>query len=938
MESFFIELFLRGFALCLLTALALLLLHRTAAAHRHLVCVLALLVLPMLPLVQRLMPSLRLLPPQQAATPERATVPPLEAGRLAGLHRKSESPASQELPQEPIRGTKPSPLLPAESGAAAHGWASLHPAPHREPTRKATPVLFALWALGAATLLIRLLVALFRLRRLEAESRKAMLGSVPIRISEQVETPLTWGIRRTIILLPAALLSGDRAVCESALRHEQAHIARWDWMWNLLAELVCTFCWFQPGAWWLRSRMRLESERACDDRVLLSGVAGPDYAAHLVQIVRSLGSNEVAPAMAQSRGMEERMRHILDGAKPRHAQPKWLAASALFALALLSLAALRVSARQAIPAEAKLPTDTRATTMNPNGAPSRRAKAAAPADKPATTARADGPQVNGSPAATLDNVRPAVRLENVIWGEAVDGLQPGFLLTTPGFPKNRRVSLNSRVDYKVLVRNTTGQERAFEFQCTKYGPSNFDPYLIPNDNLRNALSSPILPERFRAGGLSDTALRSLAYAVKLAPGEAVVVPEEFGLYIGDADKQSYPRMEAIQAGMNWIVQPITIRHLTAAERLQAENSAVVTTVDRDGKTGPRSVPLFSAQLEGKQLFARIPLEVGTNWDRTLTGHSNAVNALVFSPDSKRLVTGSADGTAIVWDVTTGRSRLTLKGRTAAISSVLYTPNGKFILTGCSDGAIHIWEATTGERLRSLAGPGGGVCALDISSDGAKIVGGYDTGTVKIWNTATGQALVTFAYDNRLLSAAISPDGKSLAAGYLDATLKVWDLQTQQSLFTEKIPESEGITGVHFDTQGYLYTWAREEIEDPEETHSGKIKTTAWRVWGVRPRRILSRVTFPEPPGTLRQVVSYSNLAMVFGLSEGRAVLNNMKDGPVSLDAHEGPVAAVAISPDGTLGATGGKRNGKGEAKIWDMQAHTPAKQGTVDVIDPKSKH
>src|SRR5207249_1719399 len=125
--------------------------------------------------------------------------------------------------------------------------------------------------------------------------------------------------------------------------------------------------------------------------------------------------------------------------------------------------------------------------------------------------------------------------------------------------------------------------------------------------------------------------------------------------------------------------------------------------------------------------------------------------------------------------------------------------------------IHLWDATTGEKQRTLAGPGGGVCALDISSDGGKIVGGYDTGKVKIWDTSTGLGLITFAYDNRLLSAAISPDGKSLAAGYSDSTLKVWDLQTGQSLFSEKFPESAGVTGVHFDTQGYLYTWDREEM-------------------------------------------------------------------------------------------------------------------------------
>jgi beta-lactamase regulating signal transducer with metallopeptidase domain len=319
MERYVIELFFRGVVLCLLTALALILFRRTAAAYRHMVCVLALLVLLILPFAQRLLPPLRLLPPQSAATPQRAIVPPQEAGRLSGQNSKSEMPSYQDRPQEPIIGTKPSTLLPAGSGPAVQDMAALNPDAPREPTRKVTGVLLALWGIGASTLLIRLLVALLRLRKLEAVSRKAMLNSVPILVSEQIQTALTWGIRRSVILLPAALLSGEQAVCESALRHEQAHIARWDWMWSLLAEIVCAFCWFQPGARWLRWRMRLESERACDDRVLLSGVAGSDYAAHLLQILQSVRTQEVAPAMAQSWGMEERMRHILDTAKPRHA-------------------------------------------------------------------------------------------------------------------------------------------------------------------------------------------------------------------------------------------------------------------------------------------------------------------------------------------------------------------------------------------------------------------------------------------------------------------------------------------------------------------------------------------------------------------------------------------------------------------------------------------
>ncbi len=662
-EIFVVELLARGAVLCLLMALILGLFRRSAAAYRHLMCVLALFGLFVLPFAQRLLPPIPLLPSQIATIPEQATVPQPEMPHPSSLPSKPELPSQQDRLQEPKPGNMPATLISTESVPASRNTTVLTPAPDREHTRRATSLLFAVWAMGASVLLIRLMVALSRLRKLEANSRQAMLGNVPIRISEKLNTPLTWGIRRSVILLPSTLFSGNSAICDTALRHEQAHIARWDWIWNLFAEIACACCWFQPGAWWLRRRLRLESERACDDRVLLSGITGPDYAAHLLQILRTVCTNEIAPAMAQCRGMEERMTHILDTVKPRRAQTTWLAVSALLALALLSLAALRVCAK---PAE-------------------------------------------------------------------------------------------------------------------------------------------------------------------------------------------------------------------------------------------------------------------TSGDRTLTGHLKPVNVVAFSPDSKRLVTGSADGTAIVWDVTTGQNLRALKGNTAAVTTALFTPDGKRVITGDSDGTVHTWDATSGKQLRTMPGSeGGGVCALDISADGVNLLTGYNSGKVKVWNASTGQGMMTFAYDNQLLSAAISPDGKSVAAGYLDATLKVWDTQTQHSLFSRKTSVSDGITVTHFDKQNTLYTWGHEAAKD------GKPKVLAMTAWSIEDMKtggsvILSIITFPGTENTVSHAVDYDTFTMMYGLSEGQAILNNMRDGAVTLDAHEGPVAAATISPDGAFAATGGQRNGKGEAKIWVIKAHRPAK-------------
>lgn len=601
MPGFVIELFLRGLVLCLLTSLALRLLHKSAAAHRHLVCVSALLLLPLMPWMPRLIPTLRLLPPQKAV--------PMGGPPHTSLPSKSELPDSPPGSQEAIPATKPSTPLPTNSATAA--GVTLPPAPVLQPLHKVTAALVTLWGLGMALLLLRLLRALLALHRLEAAGQRMLLGNVPVLVSEQVTTPLTWGIRNSVILLPACLLSGDLAVCASALKHEQAHLARWDWAWNLLAELVCACCWFQPGAWWLRARLRLESERACDDRVLLSGIAATDYAAHLLEIVRTVCiHNEIAPAMASGGEMEPRMRHILDPSRSRQAQPKWLALSALSALGFLPLAALRVSAR---PASPQPPADRGTRTMNASKLPSQDGQTSDGAGRPATVDRTEGQGL----------ISPVMKFENVVWGKAEVGLQPGFLLTTPGLSPNGHVRLNTRVDYMVLVRNVSNRERIFAFRSGGSNPWSNAPYFIPNDDLRDALRSSSLPDRFHALGVTEMSEIVPAYEMKLAPGEAVVVPQTWpfgakGLYLGDADQQSYPRIETIKKGKNWIVQPITIHLLTGEELVEFEqrsssdaSKTVVTIVGHDGKIDKRSIPMVGAQNGGKQLYSRVQLEVGT---------------------------------------------------------------------------------------------------------------------------------------------------------------------------------------------------------------------------------------------------------------------------------------------------------------------------------------
>lgn len=100
------------------------------------------------------------------------------------------------------------------------------------------------------------------------------------------------------------------------LAHELAHIARSDWVFQLAAEVLRVLYWFNPLLWVACRRLRVESERACDDAVLARGIEPPEYATHLLDLARSLNHGRrcwlPAPAMARPSSLEGRICAMLN--------------------------------------------------------------------------------------------------------------------------------------------------------------------------------------------------------------------------------------------------------------------------------------------------------------------------------------------------------------------------------------------------------------------------------------------------------------------------------------------------------------------------------------------------------------------------------------------------------------------------------------------------
>ena len=78
---------------------------------------------------------------------------------------------------------------------------------------------------------------------------------------------------------------------------------------------------------------------------------------------------------------------------------------------------------------------------------------------------------------------------------------------------------------------------------------------------------------------------------------------------------------------------------------------------------------------------------------TYHGHTNAVISLAWSPDGKRIVSGSSDWTVQVWDAATGGNRLTYHVHTGPVNSVCWSPHGEFVASSSDDWTVRTWNAS-----------------------------------------------------------------------------------------------------------------------------------------------------------------------------------------------------------------------------------------------------
>jgi WD40 repeat protein len=293
----------------------------------------------------------------------------------------------------------------------------------------------------------------------------------------------------------------------------------------------------------------------------------------------------------------------------------------------------------------------------------------------------------------------------------------------------------------------------------------------------------------------------------------------------------------------------------------------------------------------------------------LKGHEDVVHSVAFSPDGKKLISGSFDATVRVWNLEKPEeAQIILRGHERGVYSMVLSPDGTKLVFGDSHATLWLWDLEKLEDApRTFKGLDGIIHSISFSPDGKMVASGGEDKVVRLWNLdRPGEPPIEFkGHEGIVYSVSFSPDGKRLASGSEDKTVRLWNL--------EKPKETPLILNGH---EGVVYSTAFSP--DGSRLISGGSDATL-RLW-ILEKPEEAPTILKEHEGAVRFVTFSPDGKTVVSGSDDRTLrlwdLEKPEKAFKVLEGHEGPVVSVKFNQDGKKLASG---SGDKTIRLWDLE-------------------
>lgn len=300
---------------------------------------------------------------------------------------------------------------------------------------------------------------------------------------------------------------------------------------------------------------------------------------------------------------------------------------------------------------------------------------------------------------------------------------------------------------------------------------------------------------------------------------------------------------------------------------------------------PGGPELVSASLDGS---ARVWEATTDDSVLTLKGHDEGVLGVAVEGVGSVAVTSSLDGTIRIWDLESGELRQTLEGKPDAWSPAI-SADGTRLLAGLGDGTAAVWDMSTGREAVRFGGHGFRVVGAALGQDGnlAVTTSLERRNSAQSWDANTGKRIATFdGHGDYVFSADLDPDAERVVTAGADRVARIWDPQTGEEL---------GALEGHTD-------WVRDARWSPDGSRivTASEDSTA-RVWNAKTYELLQTLRGHDE-GVLAAAFSVDGDRIATASSDRTVRVWDPASGTTldTLEGHEDWVNDVAFLPDGRL--------------------------------------